>query len=80
MGYEKILTPKVDDRVSILTNQREIYAVLAVHRKPKTVDLVLLPHREFIEKGIPWGSLVYMDEEETNQAAARIVRETTDQD
>jgi len=37
----------------------------------------LLGGTQPIEEGVPWTLLVYLDEEDVNQAAARIVRETT---
>jgi hypothetical protein len=73
MGYEKLRTPKLDDCVTIRTQQSNVFAVAKVRKESKTADLILLPRRDFIEKEVPWGSLVYMDEEEVNQVAARIV-------
>ena len=75
---KKVRTPKVEDRVTILAQHSNVFAVIKVDKESRSADLILLPHRDFIEKEILWGSLIYMDEEDANQAAARIVRETTD--
>ena len=78
MGYEKIRTPKAEDRVTIRTRPSNVFAVVKVRGESKTADLILLPRRDFIEKEIPWGSLVYMDEKDVSQAAYRVVKESMD--
>ena len=54
--------PKVGDRVTIHTQQSDVFAVLKIRKRNRTADLILLPSREFVEEEVPWRSLIYMDE------------------
>jgi hypothetical protein len=76
MTSKKVRTPKKGDRVGA-TGRHGVFVVAAVHKSPNVVDLRLLPSGP-VEKGIPWTTLVYLDEEDANQAAARVVREATE--
>ena len=78
MAYEKIRTPRLEDRVTIRTRPSNVFAVVKVRGESKTADLILLPRRDFVEKEVPWGSLVYIDEEDISQAAFRVAKEATD--
>ena len=69
-------TPKKGDRVGA-NGRIGVFAVVEVRRIPKVVDLQSLKGGP-VEKGIPWTALTFMDKEDTSQAAARIVKEHTE--
>lgn len=74
---KKTRIPKMDDRVGT-AGRHGVFAVVSIDKKLKTADLQLLGGTQPIEKGIPWTMLIYLDKEDVNQAAARIVKEATD--
>lgn len=77
MGYEKIRAPRKHDRVTTL-GHHGVFAVVAVDNESKTVALQTVTGDGPVLQGVPWTTLQYMDEEDTSQAAARIVREATE--
>jgi hypothetical protein len=78
MAYENVRVPKKHDRVSA-QGHNGVFAVVDVDKKSKSTDLQLVTGDGPVLRGVPWSTLRYMDEEDVNQAAARIVRETTEQ-
>ena len=46
-----------------------VFSVVEVRRIPKVVDLQLLKDGP-VEKGIPWSTLTYLDQENASQTAA----------
>jgi len=77
MGYEKIRVPRKHDRVTTLVHHG-VFAVVAVDNESKTVALQTVTGDGPVLQGVPWTTLQYMDEEDVSQAAARIVREATE--
>jgi hypothetical protein len=67
-------TPKVGDRVGFV-DHTGVFAVTEVHQD--TVKLQSLKGGP-VEAGIPWSMLIFLDKEDASQAAARIVREATE--
>jgi len=67
----------MNDRVGT-SGRHGVFAVVGIDKKLKTADLRLLGGTQPTDKDIPWTMLVYLDEEDANQAAARVVRESTD--
>jgi|HubBroStandDraft_4_1064222.scaffolds.fasta_scaffold1032438_2 hypothetical protein len=67
-------TPKIGDRVGF-ADHTGVFVVLEVHQD--SVKLQALKGGP-VEAGIPWSMLVFLDEEDASQAAARIVREATE--
>jgi hypothetical protein len=76
MAPSKVRIPKVGNRVGSF-GHNGVFVVVTVHTNPDVVDLRLLDS-SFVERDIPWTTLVYLDEEDVSQAAVRIVREATD--
>jgi hypothetical protein len=73
-------TPKKGDRVGA-TGRRGTFVVVEVQQSPQTVDLQLLKATKQIrpiDKGIPWSTLIFLDEEDASQAAVRVVPEATE--
>ena len=68
--------PKKGDRVGA-RGRDGVFAIIEIRRIPEVVDLQLLNGGP-VEKGIPWTTLTYLDQEDGSQAAARIVREGTE--
>ena len=71
--------PKKGDRVATARKDSP-FVVVTVHNRLKTVDLQSLKaHKDVgpVEKGVPWTMLIFLDEEDASQAAARVVREST---
>ena len=66
--------PKKGDRVGC-TDHTGVFVVTEVHQDSVTLQSL---KGGPVEAGIPWSMLVFLDTEDANQAAARIVRETTD--
>ena len=77
MGYKKIRVPRKHDRVTTL-GHHGVFAVVDVDNKSKTAALQTVTGDGPVLQDIPWTTLQYMDKEDVNQAAARIVRETTE--
>ena len=73
-------TPKLGDEVAV-PSHTGAFRVSAVRTGPDVVDLELIGPAEYTEKNVPWGVLVYLNKprEDVNQAAARIVKEATEQ-
>jgi hypothetical protein len=71
--------PRKHDRVTA-RGHNGVLAVVDVDKKSKTADLQFVTGNGPIVQAVPWTALQYMDEEDVNQAAARIVRETTSKD
>ena len=69
--------PRKHDRVTA-QGHNGVLAVVDVDKKSKTADLQFVTGDGPVMRGVPWTALRYMDEEDENQAAARIVRETTE--
>jgi hypothetical protein len=69
MTPSKFRIPEVGDRVGAL-GRYGVFAIVRVHTNPDVVDFRLLDGGT-IEHGIPWTTLVYLDEEDVNQAAAQ---------
>jgi hypothetical protein len=69
--------PKKHDRVTT-QGHNGVLAVVAVVKKSKTADLQFVTGDGPVVQGVPWTALQYMDEEDENQAAARVVRESTE--
>ena len=69
-------SPDIGDRVSARVHDG-VFAVTAVDSLNKTVSLELL-NGDTVASHVPWAELRYLDEEDASQAAARIVRETTE--
>jgi hypothetical protein len=67
----------MDDRVGT-AGRHGVFAVVGIDKKRKTADLRSLGGTRPTDEGIPWSMLVYLDEGDANQAAARVVREATD--
>jgi hypothetical protein len=55
-----------------------VYSVISVNVDAKTVKLKLVGRKGPLLKDIPWTALQCMEEQDVNQAAARIVRDKTD--
>ena len=60
--------PKKGDRVGAM-GREGVFSVVEVRRIPKVVDLQLLKDGP-VEKGIPWSTLTYLDQENASQTAA----------
>jgi hypothetical protein len=69
--------PKKHDRVTVL-GHNGVLVVVSVDDKSKSADLQFVTGDGPVVEGVPWTALRYMDEEDANQAATRIVRETTE--
>ncbi len=69
--------PKKHDRVTA-EGHNGVLVVVDIDEKSKSADLQFVTGDGPIVAGVPWTALRYMDEEDVNQAAARIVPETTD--
>lgn len=79
MDSQKTRTPKKEDHVYAGKNDVE-FIVVEVHHNLQVVDIRPLKGSKEVgpvEKGIPWRSLRYADED-VNQAAFRIVKEATE--
>jgi hypothetical protein len=74
MAKRKQRTPKKGDRVGF-AEHKGVFEVVDVH--PDTITLRSLKGGP-LEAGIPWSMLVFLDEEDTSQAAVRVVRESTE--
>ena len=68
--------PKIGDRVGT-PDHAGVFAVTSIDPRNKMVSLRSL-NGQTVSSHVPWATLRYLDEEDVNQAAARIVRETTD--
>jgi hypothetical protein len=68
--------PKVGDRVSA-TEQKGTYVVYEVDASIRAAELQEMGSDLRISS-VPWESLTFLDEEDASQAAARIVREATE--
>jgi hypothetical protein len=68
--------PRKHDRVTAL-GHNGVLVVVSVDEKSKSADLQFVTGDGPLVEGVPWTDLRYMDEEDVNQAATRIVRETT---
>jgi hypothetical protein len=64
--------PREHDRVTA-QGHNGVLAVVDVDKKSKTADLQFVTGDGPVLQGVPWTALQYMDEEDVNQAAARIV-------
>jgi hypothetical protein len=72
--------PKKGDEVAVL-GQNGPFKVVAVKTEPNIVEVKLTGPREFSLKNIPWAALTPLKKsirEDMNQAAARIIREATE--
>ena len=67
--------PQKGDRVGAI-GREGAFLVVKVHENPNLVDLRPLKGGPS-QKAIPWRTLTFLDEEDANRSAARIVRETT---
>ena len=68
--------PRKHDRVTA-QGHNGVLAVVDVDKKLKTADLQFVTGDGPVVQGVSWTALQYMDEEDANQAAARVVREAT---
>ena len=68
--------PRKHDRVTA-QGHNGVLAVVDVDKESKTADLQFVTGDGPVMQGVPWTALQYMDEEDVNQAAARIVPEAT---
>jgi hypothetical protein len=59
-------TPKIGDRVMAI-GIRNAFSVAEVDTENQRADLKLI-NSEFYERAIPWGRLVYEDEEDPTEA------------
>ena len=75
MAKHTVRLPQKGDRVGA-SGREGIFVVIGVHENPNMADLRPLKGGR-LQKGIPWRTLTFLDEEDANQSAARIVRETT---
>ena len=69
--------PRKHDRVTAL-GHNGVLVIVDVDKKSKSVDLQFVTGDGPVIRGVPWTALRYMDEEDVNQAAARVVREATE--
>jgi hypothetical protein len=76
IGMAKPRTPKQGNVVRAV-GHNGVFAIIGIYKDTNTVDLQWLKETH-IEKGVPWTSLIFTDEEDASQAAARIVREATE--
>ncbi len=71
--------PRKHDRVTAL-GHNGVLVVVDVDNQSKSADLQFVTGDGPMVEGVPWTDLRYMDEEDANQAAAPIARETTERD
>ena len=67
--------PRVGDRVGAL-GQNGVFEVVSVKRGPDMATLRLLGRSDYTTD-VPWGVLTFLDQEDASRAAARVVREST---
>jgi len=77
MGHKKLRIPRKHDRVTT-KEHHGVFTVVNVDDKSKVVALQTVTGDGPVLSGVPWTSLTYMGEEDANQAAVRIVRDSTD--
>jgi hypothetical protein len=80
MENTKTRIPKKGDHVTIYGGKEIIFVVVAVHHDPPLAEIRPLKNGKEIgpSQSVPWTSLKYEDKgEDFSQAAARIVREAT---
>lgn len=75
-GIKQGRIPKRGDRVGV-NGRTGVFAVVEVRRIPKVLDLQSLQGGP-VENDIPWTAVTFMDPEDVSQAAARIVKEATE--
>ena len=68
--------PQKGDRVGAM-GREGVFLVVKVHENPNLVDLRPLKGGQS-QKGIPWRTLTFLDEEAASQSAAKIVRKATE--
>lgn len=73
---KKVRSPKIGDRASV-SEHKGVFKVTAISPMEKIVNLEQLGAPATMPR-VPWDDLRYMDEEDRNQAAARIVRGATE--
>jgi hypothetical protein len=73
----KTRIPKIGDRVAAL-RQNGAFVVYCIDRDLRCVELKLIG-QELRLSSIPWKDLTFLDKGDASQAAARIVREATEQ-
>jgi hypothetical protein len=76
MEHKKVRVPRKHDRVTTL-GHNGVFAVVDVDDKSKTAALQTVTGDGPVLQDVPWTTLQYMDEEDANQAAARVVSEAT---
>jgi len=77
MGDENIRVPRKHDRVTTL-EQHGVFVVVDVDMNAKTAALQTVTGDGPVLQDVPWTTLQYMDEEDVNQAATQIVKETAE--
>jgi hypothetical protein len=77
MVRKGIRVPREHDRVTT-QGRNGVFAVVDVDNGSKTVALQTVTGDGPVLQSVPWTSLQYMDQEDVNQAAARIVRKATE--
>jgi hypothetical protein len=76
MTKHTVRFPQKGDRVGAV-GREGVFVVVGVHENPNLADLRPLKGGA-VQKGIPWRTLTFLDEEDASQAAARVVRESTE--
>jgi hypothetical protein len=76
MANRKNRIPKKGDRVSAAGHEGA-FIVYSVDGSIKVAELKQIG-RDFAISTVPWNTLRFLDEEDASQAAARIVREATE--
>jgi len=74
--------PRIGDLVFTQAKHGGPFLVVAVYADQQTVDLrPVKPGKQmnFTDRGVPWSTLRFADEEDASQVAARIVKEATEQ-
>jgi hypothetical protein len=64
---DRVCTPRIKD----------VFLVVDVSENPSVVNLRLLKGTLML-RGIPWTMLIFLDQEDASQAAARIVKQATE--
>jgi hypothetical protein len=77
MANTKKRVPKKGDRVTVL-GREGVFAVYSIDGDLRSADLQQLGS-DLRLASIPWDSINFLDEQDTSQAAARIVRQATEE-
>ena len=76
MAKHTVRFPQKGDRVGAI-GREGVFVVIGVHENPNMADLRPLKGGP-VQKGIPWRTLTFLDEEAASQPAPRIIREATE--